>query len=134
MPQPIPPSPPWPEVPPIGYTRRVKDDTKGILACEYVYATNESGQNVLTTIVYFNDSDRNGWAYFFNSKQVPWARCAVPGNPKFDPNAMTWEKLKTDGSGYDVFRDESGNPKFRGFCPSPKDGVSAIPNLQLPPK
>ena len=120
-----------------GYTKWTKDETKKTHTCEYAYAPKEAAAKETpkqTVVVFYADKERAGWAYFYNAAQTPWARCAVPGNPKYDPKAMAWEALKPDGKGYEPFKDRKGEAYPAGYCPSPKDGKSPIPDLPLPPK
>jgi len=105
-----------------------------IHACEYTFSTTDGVRRTQTVVIWYADKDRNGWAYFYNADSKPWARCAVPGNAKYDAKAMCWECLKPDGTGYEPFKDQNGTPKPLGYCPTPKDGKSAIPLLPLPPK
>ena len=57
----------------------------------------------------------------------PWARCAVAGNPKYDPKVMYWQHLNKTGDGYVEF-------ETKGYCPSPKDGKAPILVIPDPPK
>jgi hypothetical protein len=118
------------------YGAWVKDTKKQCYTCDYTYKTKDGGMSKQSVVVYYADKDRSGWAYYYNAKQEPWARCAVPGNPKYNPKAMTWEKLAPDGKGYAPFQDTNGKPQPDGYCPAPKDGKAAIPvlSLPLPPK
>jgi hypothetical protein len=111
-----------------------KDETRKVYACEYKYEKRDGGYSTQTVAIYYADKDRAGWAYYYNAKNEPWARCAAPGNPKYDAKVMYWEQLKPDGSGYQQFKDSKGAAQFTGYCPAPKDGKSPIPSLPIPPK
>lgn len=108
------------------YGKWAKDEKKQTHYCDYSYANKAGGTSKQTVVVYYADKDRAGWAYYYNAKQEPWARCAVPGNPKYDPKQMYWQQLNDKGNGYDDY------PK--GYCPTPKDGKSPIADLPPPPK
>lgn len=119
------------------YTKWTRDEAKKTLVCEYTYTPKEpaaKGPPKQTVVIFYADKERSGWAYFYNAAQSPWARCAVPGNPKYDPKAMTWEALTPDGKGYEPFKDRAGEAYPAGYCPAPKDGKNPIPDLPLPPK
>jgi hypothetical protein len=109
------------------YGKWVKDEKKQVHSCEYSYTTKDGGTAKQTIMVYYADKDRTGWAYYYNAKQEPWARCAVPGNAKYDPKQMYWQKLNAKADGYEDY-------STKGFCPAPKDGKSSIPDLPPPPK
>ncbi len=110
-----------------GYGKWANDENKQVYACEYSYATKDGCASKQTVVIFYGDKDRSGWAYFYNTKQVPWTRCAVPGNAKYDPKQMYWQKLNAKGDGYEDY-------SMKGYCPAPKDGKSPIPDLPLPPK
>ncbi len=118
------------------YTKWVKDETKHTYSCEYAYKTKDGKENKQQVVIYYADKDRSGWAYYYNNAAtpMPWARCAVPGNPKYDAKVMYWEALKPDGDGYDKFKDKDGAYQPAGYCPAPKDGKNPIQLLPLPPK
>jgi len=119
------------------YTSWTKDEKKMTYTCEYSYKqadTKAKEPGKQTAVIYYGDKDRSGWAYFYNADNKAWARCAVPGNPKYDAKKMTWEKLTTDEKGYEPFKDKKGEPEPAGYCPTPKDGKEPIPDLPLPPK
>ncbi len=116
-----------------GYTKWVNDPVKKTYSCQYVYANKSTANSTQNVVVYYGDKERKNWAYYYNAKMEPWARCAVPGNPKYDAKAMTWEALKPDTSGYAPFKDKAGDPEPAGFCPAPKDGKAVIAALPLPP-
>ncbi len=111
-----------------------KDEKRQVYTCEYKYEKKDSGYGTQTVAIYYADKDRSGWAYYYNAKNEPWARCAAPGNPKYDAKVMYWQHLKPDNSGYEAFEDSTGQPQFTGYCPAPKDGRAPIPALPLPPK
>lgn len=118
------------------YTKWVKDEKKQTYSCEYAYKTKDGKENKQQVVVYYADKDRSGWAYYYNTAPTPtpWARCAVPGNAKYDAKAMYWEALKPDADGYERFKGKDGKYQPDGYCPAPKDGKSPIPLLPLPPK
>lgn len=111
-----------------------KDEARKVYACEYKYEKKDGGYNTQTVAVYYGDKDRSGWAYYYNAKNEPWARCAAPGNPKYDQKAMYWESLRPDGLGYEAFKDAGGKAQYAGYCPAPRDGKAPIPPFPLPPK
>lgn len=119
------------------YTSWKKDEQKMTYTCEYSYKSSDSKakeQSKQKVLIFYGNKDRSGWAYYYNADNKPWARCAVPGNPKYDAKKMNWEKLTTDEKGYERFKDKSGDPEPSGYCPTPKDGKDPIPDLPLPPK
>lgn len=118
------------------YTPYKKDEKKQTYTCEYKYdAKDPAAKEKLkqTVVIYYGDKDRSGWAYYYNDDK-PWARVAVPGNPKYNAKVMYWEALKSDKSGYEPFKDKDGKPYGDGYCPAPKDGKRPILDLPLPPK
>ncbi len=118
------------------YTEYKRDEKKQTLTCEYSYEAKDpktKEPKKQTVVIHYGDKDRAGWAYFYNG-DTPWARCAVPGNPKYDAKAMHWEALKGDGKGYEPFKDKKGEAYPSGYCPAPKDGKNPIKELPLPPK
>jgi hypothetical protein len=119
------------------YTGWQKDEQRQTYTCEYTYEPKDTAAKVRskqTVVIYYGDSDRCGWAYYYNAGSIPWARCAVPGNPKYDPKIMYWEALNQDKTGYEPFKDKKGEASPAGFCPTPKDGKTPIPAFPLPPK
>lgn len=116
-----------------GYTKWVTDPVKKTHTCQYVYDNKSNAKSTQTVVVHYADPARKTWAYYYNAKMEPWARCAVPGNPKYEPKVMAWEALKPDAKGYEVFKDKAGDPEPAGFCPAPKDGKAIIASLPLPP-
>ncbi|MBY0460060.1 MAG: hypothetical protein K2V38_22315, partial [Gemmataceae bacterium] len=110
-----------------GYSAWTTDCATKVRTCTYTYANKDGNTSTQTVVIYTDDPDRKGWAYFFNADKKPWARCAVPGNPRFDPAEMCWQKLNAKGDGYEDF-------PTKGFCPTAKDGKSPIASLPLPPK
>lgn len=118
------------------YTAWAKDEKKQMYVCEYKYDAKDPAvteKRKQTIVIYYGDTDRAGWAYYFNAADKPWARVAVAGNPKYNPRAMYWEALKADGTGYESFKDKDGDPFGPGYCPIAKDGRRAIGNLPQPP-
>jgi hypothetical protein len=109
------------------YSKWAKDEKKQAYTCDYSYSTKDGTTASQTVVIYYGDKDRNGWAYYYNAKMEPWARCAVPGNVKYDPKQMYWQKLNAKADGYEDY-------PTKGYCPSPKDGKSAILDLPPPPK
>ncbi|WP_020475146.1 hypothetical protein [Zavarzinella formosa] len=109
------------------YTPWVKDEKTKTYSCEYKYVTRANKPAVQNVVVYYGDNDRKNWAYFYNEQQKPWARCAVPGNPKYDQKAMYWQHIDATETKYQDYEDKD-------YCPAPKDGKNAIPSLPLPPK
>ena len=119
------------------YGKWVKDEAKKTYTCEYTYDKKQpqaAEKGKQTVVIYYGDADRSGWAYYYNADLKPWARCAAPGNPKYDEKVMYWEALKPDQKGYEPFKDKDGKPEAAGYCPAPKDGKKPIPSLPLPPK
>ncbi len=110
------------------YTKWVKDEKTKTLSCDYKYTNNDGKPATQKVVIYYADADRKNWAYYYNAKDTPWARCAIPGNAKFDEKVMYWQKL--DDKKKDGYLDF---PKA-GFCPTPADGKTPIANLPLPPK
>lgn len=119
---------------PDGYGPWATDCARKVHACQYTYSTKDGGKGTQTVVIYYADKDRSGWAYYYNTAPTPWARCALPGNPKYDAKAMHWEALKPDADGYERFKGKDGKYQPDGYCPAPKDGKSPIPLLPLPPK
>ena len=118
------------------YSKWATDEKKQKHTCTYTYKSNDpkveyAKQNV---VVYSADKDYAGWAYYYNADSKPWARCAIPGNPKYEAKKMYWEKMTPDEKGYEPFKDDKGQPQPIGYCPVPKDGVDPVPDLPLPPK
>jgi hypothetical protein len=109
------------------YTPWVKDEKTKTYSCEYSYKTKENKPAKQNVVLYYDDKDRKNWAYFYNEKKEPWARCAVPGNPKYDDKVMYWQHIDTSATKYVDYEE-------KGYCPAPKDGKNPIPNLPLPPK
>lgn len=112
------------------YGKWIKDEKKQVYYCEYKYEKKGSTKDepkyaVQKVQVYYADPDRKNYAYYYNAEDKPWARCAVPGHPKYNASVMYWQRL--DGDKYVDYPDA-------GYCPTPKDGKSPIPNLPLPPK
>jgi hypothetical protein len=110
-----------------GYAKWVNDEKKQEYTCEYSYSTKDGCTSKQRVVIFYGDKDRSGWAYFYNAKQEPWTRCAIPGNSKYNPKQMCWQKLNSKADGYEDY-------PTNGYCPTPKDGKSAIPELPLPPK
>jgi hypothetical protein len=79
-------------------------------------------------LVYGKDSPRAGWAYYVNKDGKHWARCAIKGNPKYDPKVMYWQKITDDGKAYEDYKNVPA-----GFCPMPGDGNDPIPEIPDPP-
>ena len=117
------------------YTPWTKYQATKQYTCSYEYKTPTGGYSKQTVAVYYDDKDRNQWAYYYNADSKPWARCAIPGNPKYNPKVMYWENLTPDATAYEPFKDPAGKPYAAGYCPTAKDGVDPIPTLlPLPPK
>jgi hypothetical protein len=111
-----------------GYTKWVADPKTQTISCDYEYQTKDNRKAYQKVVIYAADPERKTWAYFYNAKNEPWARCAVPGNPKYDPKVMTWQRLEP------TKKDRYVDYPEKGFCPAPGDGKAPILNLPLPPK
>lgn len=114
------------------YGKWVKNEKEKILVCEYKYETKKSTKdkpdyNVQKVVIYYEDPDRKNFAYYYNAKNEPWARCATPTHPKWDAKVMYWQQL---GGGKDSYKDYD----IVGYCPAPGDGKNSIPTFPLPPK
>lgn len=112
---------------PDGYGAWATDCGHKVHACEYTYTTKDGAKGTQTVVIHYADAERRGWAYYYNADQKPWARVALPGNPKYNAKQMYWQKLNATGDGYEDY-------PTKGFCPAPKDGKATIPALPLPPK
>ena len=111
-----------------GYSPWTPNPAKNRHECVYTYAT-KTGKPATQTVYAYTaaDKDRAGWGYFYNAKAEPWARCALPGNPVYDPKQMHWQQLNPRKDGYADY-------PMAGYCPTPADGAKPIPDLPPPPK
>jgi len=109
------------------YTKWVKDEKTKTYSCEYSYKTTDNKASTQKAVIFYADPDRKDWAYFYNTKNEPWARCATPTNKDYNANAMYWQKLDT---GKDKYSDYA----TKNYCPAPGDGKAPIATLPLPPK
>lgn len=109
------------------YSPWVKNEQQNRWECTYTYPNKTGGTSKQVVAVYPKDNARAGWAYFYNDQGKPWGRCAIKGNPKYEPKVMYWQELTPKADGYQDFK----QPK--GFCPAPKDGKTPIPTFPDPP-
>src|ERR1700676_3086804 len=66
------------------YSKWTKDEKAKTYQCEYRYQTAEKKPATQTVVIYYADAKRANWAYFYNAKNEPWARCAIKGNPQYN--------------------------------------------------
>src|SRR4030088_3526284 len=71
------------------------DKEKARYSCKYTYDAKDGGTNYNTVLYYPKASPRTGYYYYANSKGDVWARCACPGNDKYDPKVMYWQHYDT---------------------------------------
>jgi hypothetical protein len=109
------------------YGKWGKDEKARTYTCDYSYDTKDGGKNTQKAVIYYADPDRKDWCYFFNAKNEPWARCAVPGNKDYNPNQMYWQQVNEKKDGYSDYTQKT-------YCPAPADGKRPIATLPLPPK
>ncbi len=108
-----------------GYTKWVTDPVQKTHTCHYAYLNTTGTVSDQTVVVFYGDQNRRRWAYFYNARKEPWARCAVPVNPRFKAGVPVWEELTCDGAGYAPLRGAAR--------PTPKDGTKPVADLPLPP-
>ena len=108
------------------YSKWVKDDMKKTYSCDYKYPNKSGGYSTQKVVVHYADPERKNWAYYYNTKNEPWGRCATKSNPKYNTDMMYWQKLEGDKKAYQDYPE-------KGYCPTPGDGKDPVTDLPLPP-